>query len=204
MKEEELKENLKEIEKLSIDKENVEDKIDKLMNDYETVDNIVKENIQTIKDFESNFVKEKILNFIKEYHDEIRLKLYLIKEAEKRIKESGKNESIGGSHPATYQEMYQKQYPNSKTGVPSYVQDFQDKPHKEEGNEPSSNNKKNYDVEQDKNDLNEYKNDYFTIMFKIKEIINPSIIEKEIEHIKNKNKEIKDDINEIKIKYNIK
>jgi hypothetical protein len=214
-KENEIEKNLKEIEKLSIDKENVDDKIDKLKNNYEMVLEIVeKKDIQTIEDFESNFVKEKILNFINNNGDKIRLKLHLIKEAEKRIKESGKKEggetsATKGGLPITHIKNYQNEYPNYKPGVPSYSKNFQydpnytDEPnYTKKGNEPSKNY---YDVEQDKKDLTEYKNDYFTIMLKIKEIFNPSsIIEKEIENIKNKNEKIKDDINKIDKKYNIK
>ena len=206
MKEEELKENLKEIEKLSIDKENIKDKIDKLMNDYETVDNIVNENIQTITDFKSDFVKENILNFIKENHDEIRTKLFYIRTMQ-RIKESGKNEGIGGSHPIgshppTHIQRYEK---DAKKPVPYSPLHFnpQNKDEKN-GNEPSSNNKNNYDVEQDKKDLNKYKKDYFKHYSKIKEIINPSNIEKEIENINNINENIKDNINKIDKKYNRK
>ena len=204
MKEEKIEKNLEEIEKLIVDEKNVNDKIDNLMNDYETVDNIVNENIQTIKDFESNFVKEKILNFINKNGDKIKFKLYLIKEAEKRIKESEGEEisATKGGLPITHPQNAANEYPNYKPGNPSYVQDFQNEHHNEEkGNGSSSNN---YDVKQDKKDLTEYKNDYFTIMLKIKEIIKPYIIENEIERIKNENEKIKDDINKIDKKYNIK
>jgi len=199
-KENKIEKNLEEINKLLIDIENFNDKIDKLKNNYETVDNIVNKNIQTIKDFESNFVKEKILNFIKNNGDKLRFKLYLIKEAEKRIKESGKNEGIGGSYPLTHLDRYNKDNNNKPTPYSTKHYNPQNIEHEDKikGNEPSSNNKNNYDVEQDKNDLNEYKNDYFTIMLKIKkDIIYPSIIENEIERIKNENEKIKDDINKI-------